>query len=249
MSCSSGTATARSSPCTSPRDAPERVRALVLSGTCAYRAYHLPWKARLLSSWVGRLLAPSYPCVSIEHEYRAQFADPSARQPGADRRGAGRVRRSRPAVAAVAASAPTRFRRTSRIAARPHLGAGAAAVGSERPCNAADLGSPPRAGPPDARLESSTTAATIRRSSSPRRSARSTSEFVADARLRSPNDSLTHRFTSRRRGPRTPPPTARDGGHRGTARRCAAGRSRPSRPFAGSASNAQTVLRRIARGP
>ena len=62
-------------------DAPERVRALVLSGTCAYRAYRLPWKARLLSSWAGRLFAPLVPGRVIEHEYRAQFADPIAVSP------------------------------------------------------------------------------------------------------------------------------------------------------------------------
>jgi pimeloyl-ACP methyl ester carboxylesterase len=57
--------------------APELVRALVLSGTCAYSDYHLPWRARLLSSGVGRLLAPVVPLRAIVREYRAQFADPS----------------------------------------------------------------------------------------------------------------------------------------------------------------------------
>jgi pimeloyl-ACP methyl ester carboxylesterase len=56
---------------------PERVRAVVLSGTCAYGDYHLPWRARLLSSWAGRLLAPVVPFRAVAREYRAQFADPS----------------------------------------------------------------------------------------------------------------------------------------------------------------------------
>jgi pimeloyl-ACP methyl ester carboxylesterase len=34
---------------------PDRVIALVLTGTNAYESYRLPWKARLLSSWAGRL--------------------------------------------------------------------------------------------------------------------------------------------------------------------------------------------------
>ncbi len=56
---------------------PERVRALVLSGTCAYGDYRLPWKARVLSSSAGRFLAPVVPRRAIEREYRAQFADPA----------------------------------------------------------------------------------------------------------------------------------------------------------------------------
>jgi pimeloyl-ACP methyl ester carboxylesterase len=57
--------------------APERVRALVLSGTSAYHDYRLPWKARLLASRVGRLLAPLVTPRAIERGYREQYADPA----------------------------------------------------------------------------------------------------------------------------------------------------------------------------
>ncbi len=55
---------------------PDRIRALVLSGTTAYQAYHLPWKARVLASWPGRLLAPLVPRRAIERAYGEQFANP-----------------------------------------------------------------------------------------------------------------------------------------------------------------------------
>jgi pimeloyl-ACP methyl ester carboxylesterase len=56
---------------------PERVIALVLSGTNAYAAYRLPWRARLLSSWAGRLVAPLVPSRAIECAYLEQFFDPA----------------------------------------------------------------------------------------------------------------------------------------------------------------------------
>ena len=56
--------------------APARVRALVLTGTNAYRSYRLPWKARLLASWPGRFVAPLVPRSAVERAYREQFAHP-----------------------------------------------------------------------------------------------------------------------------------------------------------------------------
>ena len=219
--------------------APERVRGLVLSGTCAYADYHLPWRARLLSSWVGRLLAPVVSLRAVAREYRAQFADPSrvsTEQIDAVR--AGFTDRRLPSCV-VAAGTPTRLQ-CHRVAPRPHLGADVAAMGSERPRNAALLGSPLRAGPHGRSARThrplrplpATRAArgVLPLHAGVRRHARPVASATADAR-----------FRSRRRDARTPPPTARDAGHRGTARRCAAGRSHPTAPrSAGSASNAQT---------
>jgi len=56
---------------------PDRVTALVLAGTSAYRAYRLPWYARLASSWAGRLLAPVLPTRAVERSYVEQFAEPA----------------------------------------------------------------------------------------------------------------------------------------------------------------------------
>ena len=55
----------------------DRVTALVLTGTCAYDAYRLPWYARLASTWTGRLLAPLLPKRVVERSYLEQFADPA----------------------------------------------------------------------------------------------------------------------------------------------------------------------------
>ena len=56
---------------------PHRTTAVVLTGTNAYRSYRLPWKARVLSSWAGRLLAPVVPTRAVERGYLEQFADPA----------------------------------------------------------------------------------------------------------------------------------------------------------------------------
>jgi pimeloyl-ACP methyl ester carboxylesterase len=57
--------------------APDRVTALVLTGTNAYQSYRLPWNARLVSSWAGRLLGLVLPKRAVKRSYLKQFADPA----------------------------------------------------------------------------------------------------------------------------------------------------------------------------
>jgi 2-hydroxy-6-oxonona-2,4-dienedioate hydrolase len=56
---------------------PDRVAALVLSGTNAYTAFRFPLEARILSSALGAWLVPCVRRTMLERSYLEQFHDPS----------------------------------------------------------------------------------------------------------------------------------------------------------------------------
>ena len=189
--------------------------------------------------------------TSARHRARVPGAirRPVTREHGTDRRGAGRVHRSEiPSLACGNKRTNSTSAPSSRCSAASRRRRCCCGVGTTPQRLLAGLaassGTSWTLG-----SHSSTTAATIRHSSSPRRSA-ATRASSSPRSARSEPDALGARFRSRRRGARTPRPTARGAGHRGTARRCAAGRSHPTRSrSAGSASNAQTSCAELLEVP